>query len=361
MKIRRFGWRDFRNLTEGEIFPSENINVICGKNAQGKTNLLEGMWLFTGERSFRSAKDAALVRNGCTKAEVCLDFYAADRDQTAKIAVVDGRRTAELNGIKKRSCTALIGEFRAAVFSPEHLTLLQGGPAGRRNFIDAAMCQIKPAYAAVFAEYSRSLAQRNALLKDIPRCADLLDTLAVWDERLVQFGTKMMRGRASYLRKLAPCAARFYAGMCAGREDLALSYEPSAPNLAEALQKSRGDDIRTGHTGAGPHRDDIAVKISGMDARLYGSQGQKRSAVIALKLAEAQLLQQATGETPVIFLDDVLSELDTERQDYLLNRLEGFQVFLTCCGPDAARTPACGAVFRVEGGVPQKIGAGAAE
>ncbi len=355
MKIRRFGWRNFRNLTEGEIYPSDNVNVICGKNAQGKTNLLEGMWLFTGERSFRGAKDAALVRSGCTSAEICLDFYGADRDQTAKIAVADGRRSAELNGVKKRSCTALFGEFRAAVFSPEHLTLLQGGPAGRRNFIDAAMCQIKPAYAAIFAEYSRSLAQRNALLKDIPRCADLLDTLAVWDDRLVQFGTKMMRGRASYLQKLAPRAARFYAGMCAGREELALSYEPSAPNLAEALKKSRQDDIRTGHTGAGPHRDDIAVSISGMDARLYGSQGQKRSAVIALKLAEAEMLQQATGETPVIFLDDVLSELDTERQNYLLNRLEGFQVFLTCCGPDAARAPKCGAVFRVADGVPQKL------
>ena len=353
MNVVRFAWRDFRNLAAGEISPSPDVNVICGNNAQGKTNLLEGMWLFTGERSFRGAKDPELVRRGCERAEIRLDFYAADREQSAKITIGNGRRSADLNGVKKRSCTALIGEFRAAVFSPEHLSLLNGGPAGRRNFIDAALCQIKPAYAALFAEYGRSIAQRNALLKDIPRCAELLDTLDVWDARLVQFGEKIMRGRAAYLERLSPRAAKFYGGMCGGRETLSLRYERSAPRLAEALKSARRNDIFSGHTGVGPHRDDISVEISGMDARAYGSQGQKRSAVIALKLAEAELLEQATGETPVIFLDDVLSELDGERQDYLLNRLTGFQVFITCCGPDAARAPGCGAVFRVENGVPE--------
>lgn len=354
MNVKRFGWSNFRNLSEGEIFPSPGVNVICGNNAQGKTNLLEGMWLFTGERSFRGAKDSELVKKGSDRGEISLDFYGAERDQNAKIKIINGRRSAELNGVPKKSCTALIGEFRAAVFSPEHLSLLQGGPAGRRNFIDAALCQIKPAYAALFAEYNRSLAQRNALLKDIPRSAELLDTLEVWDVRLVQFGEKIMRGRAAYLEKLAPPAAGFYSGMCGGREILELSYERNASDFAAALKESRRADLITGHTGVGPHRDDIAVSISGMDARAYGSQGQKRSAVIALKLAEAQLLTQITGETPVIFLDDVLSELDDERQGYLLNRLTGFQVFITCCGPEAARAPECGSVFHVEHGVPEQ-------
>lgn len=353
MNIERFAWRDFRNLPAGEIFPGPEGNVIYGSNAQGKTNLLEGMWLFTGERSFRGAKDPELVRRGCESAAIFLDFYAEDRKQSATIAVTGGRRSAELNGVKKRSCSALIGEFRAAVFSPEHLSLLNGGPAGRRNFIDAALCQVKPAYAALFAEYGRSLAQRNALLKDIPRCADLLDTLDVWDARLVQFGEKIMRGRAAYLEKLSPRAADFYGGMCGGRETLSLRYERSALHFAEALRESRQNDIYTGHTGTGPHRDDISVEISGLDARAYGSQGQKRSAVIAMKLAEAELLERMTGEPPVIFLDDVLSELDEERRDYLLNRLKKFQVFITCCEPDAARAFARGTLFHVKSGEAQ--------
>lgn len=358
MKIKRFAWQDFRNLKSGEIFPGPEENVIYGSNAQGKTNLLEGMWLFTGERSFRGAKDPELVRKDCENAEIRLDFYADGRDQTAKINVTGGRRAAELNGVKKRSCASLIGEFRAAVFSPEHLSLLSGGPAGRRAFTDAALCQIRPAYAAVFAEYSRSLSQRNALLKDIPRCAELLDTLDVWDARLVQFGEKIMRGRAAYLEQLSPRAAAFYGGMCGGREPLSLRYEKSAPDFAEALQRERKNDIFTGHTGAGPHRDDVLAEISGMDARAYGSQGQKRSAVIAMKLAEAELLEKTTGETPVIFLDDVLSELDAERRDYLLNRLKKFQVFITCCEPDAVNAACCGKMFRVKNGVPEEMTTG---
>lgn len=354
MKIVRFAWRDFRNLPSGGILPGPEENVIFGSNAQGKTNLLEGMWLFTGERSFRGAKDPELVRQGCESAELRLDFTADGREQTAKISIEGGRRSAELNGVKKRSCAALIGEFRAAVFSPEHLSLLTGGPAGRRAFVDAAICQIRPAYAALFAEYSRSLAQRNALLKDIPRCADLLGTLDVWDARLVQFGEKIMRGRAAYLEKLSPRAAAFYGGMCGGRETLSLRYEKSAPDFASALREARKNDIFTGHTGVGPHRDDISADISGMDARAYGSQGQKRSAVIAMKLAEAELLESSTGETPVIFLDDVLSELDSERRDYLLNRLQKFQVFITCCEPDAVCAAGCGKMFHVKNGTPEE-------
>ncbi len=353
MNVVRFSWNDFRNLECGEIFPDPGCNVIFGSNAQGKTNLLEGMWLFTGERSFRRAKDAELIRSGCRNASLSLGFFAGERNQSAKISVAEGGRSAELNGVKKRSCAALIGEFRAAVFSPEHLSLLNGGPAVRRNFVDAALCQIRPAFAALYSEYARALAQRNALLKDIPRFADLLDTLDVWDEKLVRCGKKIMEYRAAYLEKFSPLAASFYGGMCGGRETLSLHYEKSAADLAEGLKKSRKSDILNGHTGVGPHRDDISVEIAGMDARAYGSQGQKRSAVVSMKLAEAELLENVTGEAPVVFLDDVLSELDAERRDYLLNRLRGFQVFITCCEPEAAGTLGQGALFHVKNGEPE--------
>lgn len=358
MKVMRFAWKNFRNLPEGEIVPCDSVNVISGKNAQGKTNLLEGMWLFTGERSFRRAKDAELVRAGYTQSLLQLDFYGAEREQSARIRISEGRRRAELNRVPKKSCAAMIGEFRAAVFSPEHLSLLQGGPSGRRNFVDAALCQVRPAYAAVFAEYGRALSQRNALLKEIPRHAELLDTLDVWDGRLLKSGGQIMRWREAYLQRLAEPAARFYSGICSGREELVLRYEKNAPDFPAALESSRRADLAAGHTCTGPHRDDIAVEISGMDARAYGSQGQKRSAVIAMKLAEAELLTGSTGERPVVFLDDVLSELDGERQGYLLNRLDGFQVFITCCEPEAVQCAARGRVFHMEQGRPSADGKG---
>lgn len=354
MKILRFSWHDFRSLREGELIPGPGVNVVCGNNAQGKTNLLEGMWLFTGERSFRNAKDADLIRRDTQRAGLALSFSSGGREQEAELRVENGRRTAVLNGVPQKSCAAMIGEFRAAVFSPEHLSLLSGGPSGRRNFIDAALCQIRPSCAGVLAEYNRCLAERNALLKDIPDHAELLDTLPVWDARLVRCGVKIAAFRRDYLAKFSPLAAEFYDGMCGGKETLELSYESDADDLAAALEKNRKSDLLLGHTGAGPHRDDVAVKISGLDARAFGSQGQKRSAVIAMKLAEAELLGRDTGEPPVIFLDDVLSELDAGRREYLLNQLGRFQVFITCCEQELGRMPRSGAVFRMENGQPHE-------
>ena len=343
MKILHFSWDNFRNLPSGEFSPGERVNVLFGKNAQGKTNLLEAMWLFTGERSFRGAKDAEMVGPLPRETSLRLGFYGAGREQTAVIRFAEGRRKAELNGVPKRSCSALIGAFQAAVFSPEHLSLLQGGPAGRRGFLDAALSQIRPSYAALLSQYNRALAQRNALLKEIPRRPELLGTLDVWDGRLVRDGEKISAWRERYLEKISGPAERFYSGMCRGRETLALRYEVSTRAFAEDLAACRGADLATGHTGVGPHRDDVGVLIDGRDARAYGSQGQKRSAVVAMKLAEAEVLTQESGEEPVVFLDDVLSELDADRQSFLLEKLDGFQVFLTCTQPvpgrQAARRP----------------------
>jgi DNA replication and repair protein RecF len=355
VKVLRFSWKNFRNLCEGELLPCPSGNVICGDNAQGKTNLLEGMWLFTGERSFRGAKDGDLVRKGAPCAETGLSFYADGREQSAKIRVESGRRFPELNGVPKKSCAAIIGAFRAAVFSPEHLALLSGGPAGRRNFVDAALCQIRPSCAGIVAEYNRCLAERNALLKDIPEHTELLDTLPIWDSRLARAGQRLMGFRKSYLQKFGPIAASFYSGMCGGKETLELSYETGTEDLEKELERTRKTDLALGHTSTGPHRDDIAVKITGLDARAFGSQGQKRSAVIAMKLAEAELLGKETGEMPVIFLDDVLSELDAGRRDYLVNQIGRFQVFITCCESKISRMPKSGAVFSVKNGVPVQI------
>ena len=278
---------------------------------------------------------------GQEKAALHLQFYSEEREQEAELTIQNGRRSASLNGVPKRSPAELVGKFRAVLFSPEHLSLIKSGPALRRNFIDAALCQVKPAYAPLLSRYHHTLVQRNALLKDIPRHAELLDTLEIWDDRLE---------RAAYIQKIEAPARELYAGISENKEQFGIQYQKSAENLREALAAARRDDLQSGHTTVGPHRDDLEVTVDGVSARAYGSQGQQRSLVLALKLAEADVLEQEGGEAPVILLDDVMSELDAGRQHYLLNRLDGRQVFLTCCEPGAVKRLEEGALFEVRRG-----------
>ena len=333
MRVLSLTARGFRNLGELRFEPHEGLNVVYGENAQGKTNLLEAMWLFTGGRSFRGAKDSELVRFGEEEASLALSFFSQEREQKAELVLRAGARRFTLNGVPQRSGAALVGRFCAVVFSPEHLSLVKGGPAERRAFLDSALCQVRPQYAAVFARYRHTLNQRNALLKDIARHPELLDTLSIWDERLCRYGEQLVRDRKAYLERLAPIAAKHYEGISGGREALEVFYEPSfRESMAEELFAARREDLRSGHTSVGPHRDDLGLRLAGAPARMFASQGQQRSIVLALKLAEATVLALSCGEEPVVFLDDVLSELDAGRQEYLLRTLGGRQVFLTGCG-----------------------------
>ena len=332
MKVLELRASGFRNLETLRFFPCGGLNAVTGENAQGKTNLLEAMWLFTGGRSFRGARDQELVRAGAQEARLSLTFFSGGREQRAELTLRGGARQAVLNGVPKRGMAELIGRFCAVVFSPEHLSLVKGGPAERRAFLDSALCQAKPSYAIAYARYRRTLNQRNALLKDIARHPELEDTLPIWDDRLCRSGAVLIRERRAYLERFAPRASAHYAGIAHGREELRLTYEPSCgEDMAESLRRALREDIRSGHTSVGPHRDDIGIEIGGMAARLYASQGQQRSAVLAMKLAEAAVLAEACGEEPVVFLDDVLSELDGSRQLYLLSSLSGRQSFLTGC------------------------------
>ena len=350
MNILRLDYCNYRNLQPGELIPENGINVIYGKNAQGKTNLLEAMWLFTGGRSFRGSKDADLIAYGVQRAELNLAFFSEEREQTAQIRIENARRSAVLNGVQKKSTSELIGKFCAVIFSPEHLSLVREGPSFRRNFIDSALCQIKPGFAMLLSRYNHTLIQRNALLKDIPRHAELMDTLGIWDEKLARYGEEIVRNRINYIEQISVPVKEIYAGICENKEIIDLSYQKSAENLEEALKSTRREDVYSGHTGFGPHRDDLEIRIDSQSARAFGSQGQKRSAVLALKLAEAEVLRRQTDEKPVIFLDDVMSELDSGRQDYLLNHLDDCQVFITCCEPDAVKRLRTGVLFKMDSG-----------
>lgn len=358
MLIRSIKLENYRNLENTEFFPSNGINIIYGDNAQGKTNLLECIWLFTGGRSFRGSKDSELISFGEKYAKVSLCFQTAVREQQIVITISGGKREAILNDVPKKYISQIIGSFCAVVFSPDHLSLIKSGPEDRRNFIDAALCQIKPSYAVLLSRYKRILNERNALLKDIPKHRELEDMLDIWDDRLAAEGSKIAVERQRFVGELSELAAGFYDGISGGRETLSLSYktgccknEDTNPdeireNMLYLLGMRRSDDIYCGFTATGVHRDDLAVKINDKEAKSFGSQGQQRSAVLAMKLAEAAISGEKIGEKPVVLLDDVLSELDIKRQNYLLNKLEGMQVFITCCErADSSETK-----FRMENG-----------
>ncbi len=343
MFIKSISFENYRNLKTAKIFPSKGINVICGDNAQGKTNIVECLWLFTGGRSFRGSKDNELTTFGAQSSKIKISFNSRERDQTLEILIKNNKRTAILNDVPKSYMSQIVGSFCAVVFSPDHLTLIKNGPDERRSFIDAALCQIKPSYTTHLGRYKRIINERNSLLKDIPKHRELEDTLDIWNERLANEGALIAAERLEYTEKLKESSLKFYKGISDGKEELEIIYKSSfggkngmtkeelKSNMLSSLSKRQSDDIYCGFTSIGIHRDDISIKINGREARSFGSQGQQRSAVLSMKLAEAEILANEKGEAPVILLDDVLSELDSSRQNYLLNKLEGLQVFITCC------------------------------
>ncbi len=354
MQITKLTLTGYRNLADLTLIPDRGVNVIYGENAQGKTNLLESIWLFSGLKSFRGAKDSELVGFGKDFARMELDFFAADREQKAVMTVANARK-ASLNGVSLASPAKLIGKCSAAVFSPAFLSLVQAGPAERRRFLDTALCQFKPNYAAALSQYNRALKQRNSLLADVQGHPELLDMLDIWDTHLCTAGEEILNMRREYLSLLLPAAATVYDGLSQSREVLSLEYiQKDNPDgkfsLSEMLKANRREDLFNKTTSVGPHRDDIGIFINDKPARVYGSQGQQRSCAIALKLAEAQILKEKTNEQPVILLDDVMSELDAGRQDYILNHLDNRQVFITCCDPASILRLCEGKTFEIADG-----------
>lgn len=353
MKIHELCAKQFRNVEHASLCPCDGMNILYGDNAHGKTNLLEAIWLATGGKSFRGTRDADLVKFGAARAEVAVTFEAGGRRQQAQITI-ESRRKATLNGVPLKAANRLMGVFCAVIFSPDHLSLIKDGPDGRRRFLDAACCQLRPLYMKCLTEYTRVLTQRNALIKAVKKGEQRLDPVLMdaFDERLSVSGQEVRLFRRQYIDALTPFAKEIYAGLSRGRESFDITYDTGerGDSLLSSLKVSLATDLKAGFTTVGPHRDDLIVTIGETSARLFGSQGQQRSAVLALKLAEASLLARGYHEKPVILLDDVMSELDRSRQEYILNHIDGFQVFLTCCEPTALQQLTGGKVFHVEHG-----------
>ena len=363
MTVKELRFENYRNLENNKIEPSDRVNVIYGENAQGKTNLLEAVWLFCGGHSFRGAKENEMIGFDKSFFKLSMDFSAGEREQSADIVFGQNRKQIWLNGVERSSSSYLTEVFSAVVFSPEHLTLIKRGPNIRRRFLDAAICQHRIRYASLLSKYNQIINQRNALLKDIYKHKELKDTLSIWDDSLAITGAQILKERFDYLKKLRGPAKIYHRGISGDREDLEIGYISSQKadeddsvevlrgKMSEAFLNSRHEDYSTGYTSIGPHRDDLDIKINGISARKFGSQGQQRSAVLSMKLSEAELLYEKNEEKPVILLDDVLSELDNRRQDFLLNKVEGYQVFVTCCEESNKEQLRNGKVFFIENGV----------
>ncbi len=366
MKLNEIELINYRNISHMDVKPCPGINVIYGDNAQGKTNLIEAIWLFTGNSSFRGAKTGELIRFDQTDTRLSVSFSDREREQKASIQLNGAsKKKILLNGMVCKTAADLNGSFYSVVFSPAHLSFIKDGPKNRRKFIDIAISQIKPQYKNYLCQYEKLVDQRNALLKNASQYRDLEQNMEIWDRQMAKTGTIISIYRGDYVKKLQIIAKTVYEGLSAQRETFEIGYLSTVfENLPEVtayedrwvelyyqkLRESFPTDLRQGFTSVGIHRDDLEVFIDGKSARTYGSQGQQRSSVITLKLAEASLLKKVTGEDPVMLLDDVMSELDESRQDYILNHLKNMQVFITCCDVSNAARLQSGKIFRIEAG-----------
>ncbi len=351
MRVLELSLNNFRNIDEAFISPCDEMNVICGENAQGKTNLLESIWLFTGAKSFRGSKDSAFVKFGSEKASLKLKFISEEIEKDAELLISD-KRNAILNENKLKSASMLAGSFNAIVFSPNDLRLITDGPAVRRRFLDLALGQLYPTYIEILKNYVRAVTQRNKIIKDLKFDGTLSIMLDVYEKEIAENGRKLVLYRKKYIEILNCFLPSIYGGLSNGKEILDTEYIccVNAETLEEALLASRKEDMFSGVTSVGPHRDDISFKINGIDARSFGSQGQKRSVALSLKLAEAEVIRKNVGEWPVCLLDDVMSELDPERQNFILNHIKEMQTFLTCCDPDNVKNLKAGKIFSVKAG-----------
>ncbi len=333
--------KNFRNISCAEVTFSPGSNVLLGKNAQGKTNLVEGIYLLACGKSFRNPRYRDLICHGEEKAEVKATVSGEGLPFEISMTLHEKEgKEIQKNGIRLQKLSDFLGLFRVVLFCPEHLSLIKDGPGKRRSFIDSAICQLRPYYASLLNEFNKIEAQRAALLKQSTKKNIPRELFSVWEERLSQVSVKIACLRADYIKELDLFAPAHFSRISQGLEEMTLSYdsdvykeglsrEEMEEEYKKVLAQSFAMDQKYGFTQKGVHRDDLAVSINSYPARGFASQGQQRSAILALKLAEGEISRKMTGQNPVYLLDDVLSELDPDRRAYITGGLVGKQVILT--------------------------------
>ena len=357
MVITRAQLKNFRSYEACELTPCEGVNVLLGDNGQGKTNVLEALYMCCTGRSHRTRQDRELIRWGADFAAV--KAGAARRDGSHEVELVLpalGRRRIRVAGQEVSRSGELMGHVTGVLFSPEDLRTVKDGPAERRRFVDMALSQIRPAYYYALQRYNRALKQRGEALKAITARPALMAMLDSWDEQLAAAGAELMRHRRAYIERLSAVAGQTHRGIADDKERLELKYLPSvtagddARSNLEALFAARETDLRRLTTSVGAHRDDVLILVDGRDVRAFGSQGQQRTAALSMRLSELDVMREELGEWPMLMLDDVMSELDPGRRRQLVSHLAGIQTFITCTDAEDLAGAEVGRVWRVENG-----------
>lgn len=337
MYIQSLRLADYRNYEALSMEYSEGTNILYGDNAQGKTNILEALYLVATTRSHRGVFDKDLIRFGCTEGHIRCVVWKGGMDYQVDLHLRKGRaKGIAVNGQRIRKASDLIGLLHIVFFSPEDLSIVKDGPSQRRRFMDMELCQLDKTYLHDLNQYNKVVEQRNRLLRQLMEVPSLESTMELWNEQLVEYGSRIIRRRKEFLRDLNEIIVKIHGKLSGGTEQLSLCYEPNVEEelYREELQRIREREKYIGSTAVGPHKDDFVFVCDEIDLRRFGSQGQQRTCALSLKLSELELVKRAIGESPVLMLDDVLSELDTNRQNYLLNSLGGIQTFITCTGLD---------------------------
>ncbi len=371
MYCKKITVRDFRNIERAEVSFCEGVNILAGENAQGKTNLLEAIFYASVGRSFRSAFTSQMIRFGCESADISLDFRDRKRDQNIHVRIFqEKQRTVEKNGIRAERLSDIVGSFRAVLFCPEHLSLIKEGPSGRRGYIDMAISRMYPMYIHSLQRYNHVLKQRNALLKNaVSDRRSFDDTVDLWSMQLAHEAAIISKMRLEFVRRAESYVSKFFSEMTGDSEKPKLIYHGSSGQDEEEytdiskteekylslLTSSYEREIYAGATLWGIHKDDLDISLNGKSAKIFASQGQQRSLALAMKLAEGEICKDEFGDYPVFLFDDVLSELDSTRRDYLINRMTDKQVIITTCEPDTLSSLIDGVKIKVTDGKYEKI------
>lgn len=370
MRLTALSADGFKNLESVSLIPDPSYNLILGENAQGKTNLLEAIWALTGCRSFRGTRERDYLPFSGGNLQVEAKFQDARREQSVRLCMVPGSVSEKkfwCNDIPQKS-SALFSVFHCVAFTPDDLSLVDGGPERRRTFLDMCSAQLHAPMLGLVRRYQLALQQRNAVLKQHLPESQAEGLLLVWDKQLEQLGTEIAVQRSIYVRRLAEVCVPLYARIARGRETISLHYQSSVfgrdaqetlpeqatPELVrqygEKMRQSRASDLQLGHTGSGAHRDDLFLAIDGKPAKEFGSQGQKKSLALSLKLAQAEIYSKRRKESPVVLLDDVMGELDEARQAVVSTIVREMQVFVTTCHPESVLSPKTGRRFLLKDG-----------
>lgn len=337
MLIRSLKLKNFRNYDFLNLQFDDATNIFYGDNAQGKTNILESLYLSGTSKSHRGTKDRDMIRFGQEEAHI--ETVVEKQGVPYKIDVhlkKNSPKGIAINKIPIKKASELFGVIHIVFFSPEDLNIIKNGPSERRRFIDLELSQLDKVYLSDLSNYNKILNQRNRLLKETHMSRELMDTLDIWDMQLVHYGTRIIERRRGFMEQMNTFISEIHRQLTGGKEELTLVYEPEVEeaDFERMLQRNRERDLRVKSTSVGPHRDDISFVVKDLDIRKFGSQGQQRTAALSLKLAEIELVKKTIHDTPILLLDDVLSELDKNRQNYLLDSICEIQTLITCTGLD---------------------------